>query len=320
MSSSTTLTITSARYYNGKTKMKHVPSCSTVRNQYLHKLGFVNNTTTTVSRKRRPLQQKVSQKVLPENSCLNRRPTYSNTDGICRNPGPLNDESTHTVDTVDEQEEEYDDDELSLSEQQQEQEEHSSAGAPCSPTCVIQYHSSTSTVPRNNMNQNQTEETKEEQIVEESKTSTLQQEEDTATTTTTKTKKRRSVSFHETVTVVTIPSKDSYSDRIRKFLWIEPHEMMQNTARNVIEFKSENWDWRQVADDVEFYICPMTGEKIHPCHNIYSYQESASCYRPMSQHPFFEKSKQAAMEWEYSSGSNSSFGGDSGNRYMYCSQ
>jgi len=149
----------------------------------------------------------------------------------------------------------------------------------------------------------------------------------TATETTnssTKKKKIRSVSFDETVSVLTIPNKDAYSDRIKKYLWTEPYEMMQNTNRNAIEFASENWDWRQVAEDVEFFVCPKTGEKIHPCHayslSYHYHQDSGnySCHhqsvstssansyptisththRPLKQHPFFEKSRQAAMAWQ----------------------
>ena len=111
-------------------------------------------------------------------------------------------------------------------------------------------------------------------------------------------KKQRSVSFEETVTVLTIPNKDSYSDKTRKHLWTEPHEMSQNSTRNAVEFASENWDWRQVADDVEFYICPVTGEKVHPCHATYSYQQTTSICRPLHRHPFLKKSRQAAIAWQ----------------------
>jgi hypothetical protein len=114
-------------------------------------------------------------------------------------------------------------------------------------------------------------------------------------------KKERSVSFDETVLVLTIPSKDSYSDRIRKYIWTEPHEMLQNTTRNAIEFASENWDWRQVADDVEFYICPVTREKIHPCHASYVPQQQISSHRPLNRNPFFAKSRQAAEAWQQQS-------------------
>jgi hypothetical protein len=117
---------------------------------------------------------------------------------------------------------------------------------------------------------------------------------------TTRQKKQRSVSFDETVTVLTIPNKDAYSDRIRKHLWMEPHEMLQNTNRNTIEFASENWDWRQVADDVEFYICPMTGEKIHPCHTGYIYQQPQQI--SIHRHPFLRKSREAAMAWQQCGG------------------
>lgn len=111
-------------------------------------------------------------------------------------------------------------------------------------------------------------------------------------------KGRRSVSFDETVHVLTIPNKDAYSDRIRKFLWTDPHEMIQNATRNSIEFAHENWNWREVANDVEFYVCPVTGEKIHPCHTSYLSQQCGHYNRPLNRNPFFEKSKQAAIAWQ----------------------
>ena len=115
-------------------------------------------------------------------------------------------------------------------------------------------------------------------------------------------KQKRSVSFDEVVLVHAIPNKEAYSDRIRKHIWTEPLEMAINATRNAVEFASENWDWRQVAIDDEFYVCPRTGEKIHPCHAAPLSPMYMSVHRPLNRNPFFEKSREAAREWQEHSG------------------
>jgi hypothetical protein len=109
-------------------------------------------------------------------------------------------------------------------------------------------------------------------------------------------KKQRSVSFDNNVQVLPIPSKDSYSDRIRKYLWSNPSEMLHNASRNAREFRFENWDWRQVADDAEFFRCPVTGDLIHPCH--VSSMQHTRVHRSLNDNPFLQKSRQAALEWQ----------------------
>lgn len=74
----------------------------------------------------------------------------------------------------------------------------------------------------------------------------------------------RSVSFDEYVTVVPIPNRNAYSERIRAQLWTPPVEMQENAARNTFEFAAENWDWRQVTDEKD--MVDYNGELIHPIH------------------------------------------------------
>lgn len=78
-------------------------------------------------------------------------------------------------------------------------------------------------------------------------------------------KNPRSVSFDCSVTVHQIPMRKEYSPRIRKYLWSDRAEMRNNATRNSLEFASENWDWRQVAEDKDM-IKAETGELVHPIH------------------------------------------------------
>ena len=79
-------------------------------------------------------------------------------------------------------------------------------------------------------------------------------------------KRRRMVCFDDTVSVKPIPNRASYSERIRNEMYSSPEEFRRNFDRNLIEFDSENLDWRNVLEDDYFYTNKYTGEKIHPIH------------------------------------------------------
>ncbi len=253
----------------GKNTLKRRASSSAIRNKYLCKLGMLPLNECSMRQRQGHLDSRTE---MHQHQSSEERITTSRSyiNGGNKYQCSINDESSHTTATA------IDDEMESVVGEED---------APKSPVCV-------SVTPEQDQDCNS------RVFLDDDDDDEDHQEDTNDCPKNTKSKRNRSVSFHETVTVVTIPNKDSYSDRIRKYLWAGPHERMQNTQRNVIEFSSENWDWRQAADDVEFYLCPVTGEKIHPCHNTYDYQESLTCYRPMSQHPFFEKSRQAAIAWE----------------------
>ena len=78
--------------------------------------------------------------------------------------------------------------------------------------------------------------------------------------------RRRSISFDDRVTVHPIPSRSSYSERIRNSLWTPPLEMQRMAARNCVEFAAENWDWRQVMDEKDMVV--FEGELVHPIHFV----------------------------------------------------
>ena len=116
--------------------------------------------------------------------------------------------------------------------------------------------------------------------------------------------KKKQVTFQEDVVVVPIPLRDDYSNSLRAKLWSNIVERCDNegkrslylcinfysyapsdpsistnhpifciersfsstTERNLIEFVSEDNDWRRVCLEEEMYTCSETQELIHPVH------------------------------------------------------
>lgn len=90
-------------------------------------------------------------------------------------------------------------------------------------------------------------------------------------------KSRRKVSFHSTVKATTIPSRSSYSDRIRTRLWSSTEDIHSNAVRNELEYAYDGKDWRKVREESDFicfsneYLEPSgrvipTEELVHPVH------------------------------------------------------
>jgi len=94
--------------------------------------------------------------------------------------------------------------------------------------------------------------------------------------------KRRSVNFQETVTVVPIPTKNEYSDRIKAKLWMDRATMCETIDRNLLEYASEKRDWRNVCQEEEMYLCGATRDLIHPVHletGRYHFSTGGRCER-----------------------------------------
>ena len=72
------------------------------------------------------------------------------------------------------------------------------------------------------------------------------------------------VRFNDVVTEKEIASHKKYSDRIRRQLWNDPEEILENAYRNQIEFQAEGMNWKSVLENDEMYVDPETGELIHP--------------------------------------------------------
>jgi hypothetical protein len=97
-----------------------------------------------------------------------------------------------------------------------------------------------------------------------------------ASTSTSSSKKNMTVSFrnHGRPTEVHgIPGRLDYSHHRRQMMWISAEELQQNYARNVLEFQSEHWDYRQCVEEEQFVRNTATGELVHPIHAVYWLQQ-----------------------------------------------
>jgi hypothetical protein len=78
------------------------------------------------------------------------------------------------------------------------------------------------------------------------------------------TRKKTAVVFDDNVSVVSIPSHADYSERIRSRVWADRYEIAAMASRNMLEFASEGFDWRNVAGDED--MLHIEGKLIHPIH------------------------------------------------------
>lgn len=115
-------------------------------------------------------------------------------------------------------------------------------------------------------------------------------------------KEGRSIAFDDEVSVIPIPMRNEYSDRIKSRIWSNRYELSENAQRNALEFAgkcrlfvfskyvyphfvncdahkklfrlffgtyiiiAEGWDWRTVTEDDGMFICSVSGELVHPVH------------------------------------------------------
>lgn len=74
----------------------------------------------------------------------------------------------------------------------------------------------------------------------------------------------RKITFSAHVSVVDIPSRDSYSAEERETLWMPSHDLRQMTQKNLLEFAAEGWLWEDVVEEEGMVM--MDGSLIHPIH------------------------------------------------------
>jgi hypothetical protein len=80
--------------------------------------------------------------------------------------------------------------------------------------------------------------------------------------------KKRKVSFDSTVIAATIPSRRSYSDRIKSRIWSSTEEIYANGIRNEREFGYDGKNWRTAKEECDFMRCASANEilLVHPVH------------------------------------------------------
>lgn len=75
----------------------------------------------------------------------------------------------------------------------------------------------------------------------------------------------RRIRFDDNVSVVPIPSRHKYSNRIKQAYWRDGKEIQECAERNRYEYASEGWKWESVFEEDEMYVDRSTGELVHPC-------------------------------------------------------
>jgi len=77
----------------------------------------------------------------------------------------------------------------------------------------------------------------------------IKQEENNPITPSKTASKEGGIKFDDQVSVVPIPGRDEYSDRVKTRIWSGAEEIYENAQRNALEFAAEGWDWRTVTED-----------------------------------------------------------------------
>jgi hypothetical protein len=82
------------------------------------------------------------------------------------------------------------------------------------------------------------------------------------------TSKQRRVSFDSMVKATTIPSRCSYSTRIKSRIWSSSEEIHANCFRNVREYEYDGKNWRTAKEEGDFLRCASANELhlVHPVH------------------------------------------------------
>jgi hypothetical protein len=79
------------------------------------------------------------------------------------------------------------------------------------------------------------------------------------------------VSFEPSVVVHEIPSRNAYSKRVRKTIWMQQPEYNETVAKNTIEFMSEGCDPNKVLEEDDFIM--HDGELVHPVYLMLGYPQ-----------------------------------------------
>ena len=74
----------------------------------------------------------------------------------------------------------------------------------------------------------------------------------------------RKITFSSVVSIMDIPSRDSYSIEERQTIWIPSEDLKQLTEKNLLEFAAEGWFWQNVVEEDGMVL--MNGVLMHPIH------------------------------------------------------
>mmetsp|Transcript_18686 Transcript_18686/g.32918 ORF Transcript_18686/g.32918 Transcript_18686/m.32918 type:complete len:157 (-) Transcript_18686:303-773(-) len=74
------------------------------------------------------------------------------------------------------------------------------------------------------------------------------------------------IQFNSVVQMKPIPSHTDYSDRVKKHLWSNRHEIRRNSQRNLQEFAFEGWNVHQVIEEDAMFFDKLAMEFVHPAH------------------------------------------------------
>jgi hypothetical protein len=77
------------------------------------------------------------------------------------------------------------------------------------------------------------------------------------------------VSFVESVTVHYIPHSSSLSPTQRRRMYSSSNEVRVNKSRNKREYRYDGNDWRNVTEEWAMSVDMITGELIHPVHEVH---------------------------------------------------
>jgi hypothetical protein len=100
----------------------------------------------------------------------------------------------------------------------------------------------------------------------EATTATAGMESDDASSISSSSERHRNLTFDEEVSVVHIPRREQYSNRIQQHLWHSPEILHANVMRNTIEYSADGWKWQDVREEEDHVVCCESGELIHPVH------------------------------------------------------
>jgi hypothetical protein len=82
-------------------------------------------------------------------------------------------------------------------------------------------------------------------------------------------KSSNGVSFVESVTVHYIPHSSSLSPTQRRRMYSSSNEVRINKSRNKREYRYDGNDWRNVTEEWAMSVDMITGELIHPVHEVH---------------------------------------------------